>query len=122
MSKQVCMVVGCGEHASEHVELVTTEATVDKMEIWTDVHICQSCESLLSDYFADKPIRFDGLLVDDISVSHETPNREGFAECIAVWLRFAEVDDDDEFDALNIGLFDKEPFHIDGALVDVEAH
>lgn len=120
MSKRFCMVVGCTEHPTEHVELEST--TADNNEIWTDVHICQSCESLLDDYFNNqKPITFDGFLVESVSVLHETPNRGGFSECIAVGFKFAEEADVDACGAINVCLFDKEPLHIDAAMVDVES-
>ena len=54
MSKDFCMVAGCVEHATEYVELVTGS---ENKEVLTIVHICASCESLLSDYFSDdKPM------------------------------------------------------------------
>ena len=122
MAKHVCMVVGCAEHATQHAELVTIEITPDNMELWTDVNVCQRCESLLEDYFEDKFVTFEGFAVDHVSVMHDPPNSEGYAKPIAVWFIPAEADDVDEFDGLNIGLFDKEPLNLDGALVDVEVY
>ena len=122
MSKQVCMVVGCATYPTEHVELVTTETTADNVDIWTDVKVCQSCESLLDDYFDGEPITFEGFAVDNVSVTHESPNSEGYAKPIAVFLIPAEADDVDEFDCLNIGLFDKEPLNLGGGFVDVEVY
>lgn len=119
MSKQVCQVVGCVEHATEHAELEVI--TADNKEIWTDVHICTSCDALFRDYFHnEKAITFDGYLVEKVSILHEPPNEEGFAVCIGIWWEFAEEVDFDEFDYLNVGLFDKEPLQIDAAMVDVE--
>ena len=116
------MAVGCVAHPTEHVELVTTEAIADDVPIWTVVKVCQSCDQRLSDYFDGEPITFEGFLVDNVSVMHEKPNREGYAKARALWFIPAGTDDVDAFDCLNIGLFDKEPLNLGGGFVDVEVY
>lgn len=119
MSKSMCMVAGCTAVATDHVTLETTEVTSDNKPIRTDVHICEACHQRLDDYSDGHPITFDDFPIETVTVIHLNPDREGFAECDSVWFMIAS-DDSDAFDPLNVGLFDKEPLQIDGALVDVE--
>lgn len=120
MSKDFCMVAGCVEHATEYVELVTES---ENKEVLTIVHICASCESLLSDYFSDdKPISFAGFPIENVCILHAEPDAEGIAETDSVWFMVVEDSAVDAYDGLNVGLFDKEPFAIESGLVDVESY
>ena len=97
MSK-LCMVVGCTEHATEAVVFdAFTEADV---EVTTHVHICSKCDYRIHVYLIGEPFWFERTLIDNVSVTHDPPDAEGFAEAESVWFIPSETLEDDPLDAL----------------------
>lgn len=124
MSKQFCMAVGCVDQLTDVViidleGLDRTGETADNKDIWTAVRVCQTCHNRLDDHFDGKPIYFDGFPIETIQVLSGVPNSEGFSKANSLWYMVSESDLDD-FDNLDVGLFDKEALNINVSLVDVE--